>query len=180
MVVCSLAFTGGCAATSGDVLTADDGKAAVFGKFELVKNGQQVRIGEGLFAHHATLLFNEQGADDEIIGKVGRDGEFTWYLAPGDYHVSAVAFSNHGERVEPGVSLNFTVQPDMKAAYIGTIRVESSFDSGYYGTDARLGATTVRDDCWQDCAARLAELNLTEADLYVSILHRPGQVARTD
>ena len=176
--VFALACLSGCATTSGNNVAANDSDIAVLGKFELVKNGEPVAVGEGLFANHATLLFNRQGVDETVIGKVGAEGEFTWWLAPGEYHVSAVTFSNRGERIEPAVSLNFTVHPEAKAVYIGTVTVDSSFDSGYYGTDARLDATTVRNECLAHCAARLDALGLDEGDLYVSILHRPGHVAR--
>ena len=104
----------------------------------------------------------DQGVDETVIGKVGAEGEFTWWLAPGEYHVSAVTFSNRGERIEPAVSLNFTVHPEVKAVYIGTVTIDSSFDSGYYGTDARLDSTTVRNECRADCAARLEALKAVE------------------
>ena len=139
--------------------------------------GGGVAVGEGLFANHATLLFNRQGVDETVTGKVGSEGEFTWWLAPGEYHVSAVTFSNRGERIEPALSLNFTVHPEVKAVYIGTVTIDSSFDSGYYGTDARLDSTTVRNECRADCAARLEALGLDKGDMSVSILHRPGHVA---
>ncbi|MEJ2274201.1 MAG: hypothetical protein P8Y01_06455 [Woeseiaceae bacterium] len=105
----------------------------------------------------------------------GSDGQFTWYLAPGDYHVSAVSFSNRGERVEPDVSLNFSVAPDAGAVYIGTISLETSFDYGYFGTDARLSGASVQNDCNAECTERLRVLDLSNGDLVVSMLHRPGR-----
>ena len=178
--VVALACLSGCATLSKEAVALNDGEIAVLGKFELVKNGEKIAVGDGLFANHATLLFKRQGMNETINGKVGSEGEFTWWLAPGDYHVSAVTFSNRGERIAPAISLNFTVHPEAGAVYIGTVTVDSSFDSGYYGTDARLGSTTVRNECRADCDARLEALGLSEADLSVSILHRPGHVARNN
>ena len=175
VTICSLALVGGCATSAIDTTAPDDGDVAVIGKFELIRNGAQVDVGEGFFANHATLLFSRQGEGEEIVGTVGSDGQFTWYLAPGDYHVSAVSFSNRGERVEPDVSLNFSVAPDAGAVYIGTISLETSFDNGYFGTDARLSGATVQNDCNAECANRLRELDLSNGDLVVSMLHRPGR-----
>ena len=179
VVACTLipAFLVACGTTSGQLASFDDGNTLVFGKLELVKNGEDVALGDGFFANHAALRFEQLGSGEEFVGKVGRGGEFAWYLGPGEYHVSVVSFGNQGERVDSDVSLNFHVAPQTEAVYVGTVVVQTRFHTGYYGTDAVVG-TVVRNECARDCAPILARHGLADAGIDKSILHRPGRVAR--
>ena len=157
--------------------TAD---TVVFGKFRLLRNGSEANLGEGIFANSATLHLYDQGERREIAGKVGKGGEFAWVLAPGQYRVSSIGFNNRGERAETETDFSFTVSADSEAIYVGTITLETTFDSGYFGLNGVVDRYTVSDDCANDCAGRLERLGLSSDAATVSLLQQEGQLARTN
>lgn len=177
-VVCSVWIASGC--TTAPTSMPGAHTAAVFGSFELIKNGAAVDVGDSVFSNHVTMSLLRQGSGDHRVVAVGDGGEFTWYLEPGDYHVSSISFGNRGERVEPAVSLNFSVAADADAVYVGAMKIYVASFSGYHGVDARIGGPEIRNRCQRDCAARLTELQLTQEALSMSILHPPGRIARND
>ena len=152
----------------------------VFGKFRLVRNGAEAEIGEGMFASSAMLHLYEQGEQREIVGKVGKGGEFAWVLAPGHYRVSGIGFDNRGERAATDTSFTFTVAAEYDAIYVGTITLETTFESGYYGLNGVVDRFTVSDDCKIDCTGRLARLGLSADAATVSLLQHEGRLARTN
>ena len=186
-IICLIAVAGlaGCASTakhigSGETLE----KAAsvttdtiVFGKFRLVRNGEEIRLGEGIFANSATLQLQKSGSDGKIVGEVGRDGEFAWALEPGSYRMSSIGFSFRGEKVESETSFGFTVSADHRASYVGTITLEATFDSGYHGTTGTVDRITVKNDCETECENRLAELGLPVGAATASLFHWEGRIA---
>ena len=176
LTICSFAMLAGCTTTTSTLDVASVDTAAVFGSFDLVKNGEAVELGDGIFDNQVSVAISRQGTDEAFVGNVGSGGEFTWYLEPGEYHVSSFSFGNRGERFEPQVSLNFTVAGDADAVYIGAMKVYVTSFSGYHGTDARMGGPEIRNGCRWDCAARLEQLQLDKERLMISILHPPGRM----
>lgn len=182
----SLALAG-CSTTAG---TIDNGKklakvangsdSVVFGKFTLVRNGEQAKLNDGMFATTASLQVVGDDGQGTVIGRVGKDGEFAWALAPGNYRVAAIGFDNRGEREETAADLAFTVPADGKPVYIGTIRLEASFDSGYYGTNGAVDDVFVKNECATDCALRLEALGLSTTSMHVDVVEAQYQLARTD
>ncbi len=168
---------------SGDELAAATKATTdtvVFGKFRLLRNGNEANLGDGIFASSATLHLYDQGERREIAGKVGKGGEFAWVLAPGQYRVSSIGFDNRGERAETGTDFSFTVSAGNGAIYVGTITLETTFDSGYFGLNGVVDRYTISDDCANDCADRLARLGLSSETATVSLLQQEGQLARTN
>lgn len=189
-IICLIAAAGlaGCASTAkniGSGETLDEAVSAatdtvVFGKFRLVRNGQEIRLGEGIFANSATLELQKSGSDGRIVGEVGRDGEFAWALEPGSYSMSSIGFSFRGEKVESQTSFSFAVSADHRASYVGTITLEATFDSGYHGTTGTVDRITVRNDCEAECEKRLAELGLPAGAATASLFHWEGRIASTN
>ncbi len=178
---------GGCAA-NGSIGTADDLARAsaehdgtlVFGKFELVRNGHEVALGEGIFANSARLYVEDGGGAREITGSVGPGGEFGWLLAPGHYRVTSIAFRYHGQAIEPLTGFRFTVPEGYRASYVGTIRLEASFDQNYLGTRARVDRYAVSNDCQTECTSRLAAVGLEQDEATISLFTWDQQVASID
>jgi hypothetical protein len=141
----------------------------VIGKFQMFRNGEAVKLGEGIFANRATLQLVRNGEDRKIVGMVGRGGEFAWALEPGDYVISRIGFMNRGEKFEPKANLAFTVTADSEAIYVGTITLESTFESGYYGLNGTVDSYAIDDDCAADCAERLARLGLDSGSMVVDL-----------
>ena len=149
-----------------------------FGQFRLVRNGQEADLGDGVFASSAALqLFDSEDGCD-ITGKVGKDGEFAWALHPGEYSVSSVSFTNRGDRVVTPTNFTFTVSENQEAIYVGTITLEATIDSGYYGMNGTIDRFTVIDDCALDCAGRLEQLGLNADAATTSLFRQEGQLAR--
>jgi len=179
------ALFSGCAMTAQNVDHMDDlaqatdsgAEKVVIGKFRLVRNGQQVEFGDGIFANSAKLHLYQDGADQEIIGKVGRDGEFAWALEPGDYTLSSIAFKHRGETIEPATNFAFTVSADRDASYVGTITLEATFSSGYYGTSGVIERFYISDDCAADCGKMLNSLGMADTIAASSLLQWETQVA---
>lgn len=177
----------GCSTTAGTIDNGDKlAKAAngsdsvVFGKFTLVRNGAEAKLNDGMFATTASLHVVGEDGQGKIIGRVGKDGEFAWALAPGDYRISTIDFDNRGEREETSASLAFTVPADGKPVYIGTIRLEASFDNGYYGSNGAVDDFFVKNDCATDCARRLEALGLPATSMHVDVVEAQYQLARTN
>ena len=183
--VAAAALISGCAMTAPSIDHADQlaqtadvtAEKVVLGKFRLVRNGQEVALGEGIFANSAKLHMYLDGADREIVGKVGRDGEFAWALEPGDYTLSSIAFKHRGETIEPATSFAFTVSADRDASYVGTITLETTFSSGYYGTSGVIERFYITDDCATDCSKMLNNLGMADTVAASSLLHWETQVA---
>ena len=166
---------------SGEQLAeAAAGEPLVFGKFRLVRNGNEADLGTGLFANRATLRMVNGKDDREILGQVGNDGEFAWTLAPGRYRLTAIDFDSRGERETADTSFTFVVPADHKAVYIGSITLEATFESGYYGLNGMVDDYVVTNDCAADCAGRLDRLGLSMDDMTVALLTEQYHLARTD
>jgi len=182
-----LAGLAGCATTLDSVESAQEladardtaADSVVFGKFRLVRNGREARLGEGLFANTATLHFYRGDEQQEIVGKVGRDGEFAWMLEPGDYRLVTIGFDNRGERAETSADFEFSVEAGQEAVYIGTLTLEASFDSGYYGLNGTVDDYIVRNDCDTDCASRLAQLGMSNVSAAVALAEPVNHLAKT-
>lgn len=173
------ALFAGCASNPAPLAGAADG-ATVFGKFRLLRNGEEVIFGNGIFANSAMLNLYEADGERQIVANVGRDGEFSWNLAPGDYRLSSIAFMFHGERVEPQTNFVFSVSAEHAASYVGTVTLESTFQSGYLGPNGAVDRITIVDDCRTDCGSRLARLGLKGENAAVSLPRWQRQVASTN
>jgi hypothetical protein len=186
--LCLLALAGlsGCANTASTIDTgADLAKATsaqtdnvVFGKFRLVRNGYEAKLGTSVFANSATLHLYQQDGNEKFVGKVGSDGDFAWVLKPGSYRVSSIGFYNRGDKVEPVTNFTFTVPADHDAIYVGTITLETTFDSGFLGVNGTVDRYTVANDCATDCAPRLEQLGLAETGATVSLMQDNSHFAR--
>lgn len=177
----------GCSTTAGTIDNSEElarvsngADSVVFGKFTLVRNGEEARLGDGMFATTASLHVTSADGQGSIIGRVGKDGEFAWALAPGDYRITTIDFDNRGDREETGANLAFTVPADGKPVYIGTIRLEASFDNGYYGTNGAVDDFFVTNDCATDCARRLEALGLPAMAMHVGVVEAQYRLARTN
>jgi hypothetical protein len=177
--ICCLALAGiaGCANTAQNIdSTADLAKATaasdavVIGKFRLVRNGQEAKLGTGVFANSATLHLYQSDGNEKYVGKVGQDGEFAWVLKPGSYRVSNIGFYNRGERVEPVTDFTFTVPAGQEAIYVGTITLETTFDSGYHGVNGTVDSYTVANEFETDCENRLEKLGLSADSVTVALM----------
>ena len=185
--VAAAALFSGCAVTAQSIDHADqlaqtsDAKVekVVIGKFRLLRNGEEVEFGDGIFANSAKLHIYKDGASQEIVGKVGRDGEFAWALEPGDYTLSSIAFKHRGETIEPSTNFSFAVSANHDASYVGTITLETTFNSGYYGTSGVIERFYITDDCSTDCSNMLGSLGMADAVAASSLLHWETQVAST-
>ena len=173
ITVCFIAVAGlsGCAATANNV-NADANAGATgpvaFGKFRLVRNGYEMKVGEGIFANSATLQVYDADGDREMKGKVGRNGEFSWALEPGSYRIVSVGFKYHGERVAPPANFAFEVSAGHKATYVGTIMLEVSFEAGQYGTTGTVDRSHEWfGRCWLEVPARVVVDQADELVLYV-------------
>mgnify|MGYP001590332975 CR=1 FL=1 len=174
--------TSGCAtaaksvdATDATAIAVNSGEAVVFGKFRLVRNGQEARLDDGLFSTSAKLNVMRAGESQASVHRVGEDGEFAMALEPGFYRIASISFNHRGERVEPVTNFTFHVEGGQEALYIGTMTLEATFDSGYYGVNGFVESYTVSDDCASDCAARIEKLGI--ADAIVGLMDQPNQVA---
>ncbi len=169
---CALAVSSGCATAPGAVADVDKAAntAVVFGKLELVRNGSPVELGNGLFANSAIMTLSEQGEGRPITARVGDNGEFSWALPAGTYRIEKIAFRVQNAIVEPETNLTFTVSPEHDASYLGTVALEANFDTGYLGVRGGVDKLTVWDNCSTDCAARLDELGVAEADSASSLM----------
>ena len=165
-----LAVTSGCATAPEAVADTAADTSVVFGKLELVRNGAPVEFGDGLFANSAVMTVSEQNAGKPITARVGDNGEFSWELPAGTYHIEKIAFRVQNAIVEPETNLTFTVSPEHDASYLGTISLEANFDAGYLGVSGGVEKFTVWDNCASDCAPRLTELGVAEADSASSLM----------
>ena len=175
----------GCSTTARSIGNGDElakaapteDQALVFGKFQMVRNGQIVKLGEGLFGNSATLHLYRNGSEQKIAGNVGTGGEFAWLLEPGDYVVSNVGFMIRGDRYEPDADFHFTVSNGSDAVYVGTLTLESTFDSGYFGLSGTVDSYKVDNHCESDCANRLARLGLVDNNPTVALLNEHDRIA---
>jgi len=175
----------GCATTaksiesSAELAAASAGEHVAFGKFRLVRNGYETKLGKGIFANSAVLYLYQTGDSDEIIGKVGMGGEFAWSLQPGSYQVSSIDFNNRGEKISLNTDFKFAVSADHPASYLGTMTLETTLDNGYYGVNGTVDRYTVTDDCAKECSRRLSQLGLSMEDATVALMQEQSQLART-
>lgn len=166
--------------SGNDLAAASHGDPVVFGKFRLIRNGNEARIGNDLLSTTATLTLKQAGSREEFVGAVGANGEFAWALEPGFYRVASIGFDNRGERVEPITNFTFTVNGDHEAVYVGTVTLEATFDSGYYGLNGVVDGYSVSNDCATDCTRRLEQLGLPADDFATALMYQPSPVASTN
>ena len=179
-----LAGMAGCTTTasieSGEALSKRvvPGDTVVFGKLKLIRNGEQAQLGSGVFASGAKLHLVNIANGKQTIGRVGQDGEFAWALEPGNYEIVTIGFDNRGEHKQADTSFTFAVSDAHDAVYVGTVSLETSFQSGYYGFNGTVDDYTVSNDCAQDCAARLDRLGLSANSMDVALLQEQYHLAR--
>ena len=178
-----LAGMAGCTTTasieSGEALSkrVAPGDTVVFGKLRLIRNGEEARLGSGVFESGAKLHLVNMASGKQTIGRVGKGGEFAWALEPGHYEVVTIGFDNRGEHKQAETSFTFAVSDDHDAVYVGTVALEASFHSGYYGFNGTVDDYTVSNDCAADCAARLDRLGLSADSVDVALLQEQYHLA---
>ena len=165
----------GCATST--MTQADPTDTVVFGKLKLIKNGEEAPLGKSFFAGLASLDIESVGGRSETVAKVGWGGEFDVALAPGEYRITGVEFTNRGERVHTATDFAFTVSDGRKPVYLGTLTLETSFSSGYYGMSGQIDRFSVSDDCASECAERLGEFGFASSAPTVALIRREGQLA---
>ena len=148
----------------------------VIGKFELVRNGQNVPLRDGLFSNSAKLHLQEAGDSREVAVRVGDNGEFALPAMPGDYEISHVTFNFQGEQLQAPTSLVFGVSDDSRASYIGTITLEVTLGSSYHGIVGSYDRFTVRDECATDCERLLSGAGLSPEDAESALAEWRGRV----
>ncbi|MCH5377512.1 MAG: hypothetical protein JJ992_26440 [Planctomycetes bacterium] len=156
---------------------ASSDRSVVFGKFRLVRNGNEAQFEDNILSVPPTLTLKRVGSDLELVGDVGEDGEFAWVLEPGFYRVSSIGFSNLGERVEPVTNFTFVVDGAHEAVYVGTVTLEATFDSGYYGVNGTIDRYSVSNDCATDCASRLGDIGMEVEDSTISLMLQQSPLA---
>mgnify|MGYP001817414033 FL=1 len=165
----------GCATTGMQQAASTD--AVVFGKLKLIKNGEEAPLGKSFFAGLASLDIEKVGGHGDTVANVGWGGEFDVALAPGEYRITGVEFTNRGERVHADTDFAFTVSDNSAPVYIGTLTLETSFSSGYYGMSGQIDRFSVSDDCARDCMNRLSEMGLAANMSTTALIRNEGQLA---
>ena len=165
------------AVASDDVNLNADGRVVVFGKFRLLKNGYETKFGDGMFGNVGALRLYRVDDQEEFTIKVGKDGEFSRRLAPGEYYVMNVSFKYRGETVRPDTNFMINVSGDSSANYLGTLTLEATFSSDYHGSKGSFDRFLVADECASVCNRRLAELGLKNSDVTTSLPTWQTQVA---
>ena len=173
----ALAGLSSTAVASDDVRMNSDDRVVVFGEFRLLKNGYETKFGDGIFGNVAALRLYRVDDQEEFTIKVGKGGEFSRRLAPGDYYIMNVSFKYRGETIRPDTNFMFNVSGDSSANYLGTLTLEATFSSGYNGTKGSFDRFLVADECASVCERRLAELGLENADVTTSLPAWQTQVA---
>lgn len=158
---------------------AGEDESVVFGKFQLLKNGYETRLGEGLFGNVAFLRLYRASDQEELTVTVKEDGEFSIPLAAGDYYLMSISFKHHGETIEPETNFMFNVSGDYEANYLGTLTLETTFKSGYQGVKGSFDRFIVRNNCNNECDQRLAKLGIPNADTTTSLPEWQEEVAFT-
>lgn len=114
--------------------SAQAGEARVTGRLRVTFDGKQAKW--GLF-HPALIIVAPAGGHEGMINELKRDdGRFFWSLAPGKYLIVGVIYRpSEGITAHPSqtlrVAADFTVSPDAKSVYIGTLGIQQSSTGGY-------------------------------------------------
>lgn len=127
LVVLELAV-GGCATTESNIETEADirqleeDQSVVFGRIVWLENGEEKKIGAGVFTMSLAphLLRLEDKA--RVIGEVNEGGRFAWSLKPGTYLINKIAYRDPWSGnyfVTPKVA--FAVPETGKTYYVGVL-----------------------------------------------------------
>ena len=182
IVVALVAGFAGSAGFSSPAVAAEAGfeRVVVFGQFRLLKNGSEVKLGEGFFSNVAALRLYRPEDQEDFTGRVEEDGEFAFKLAPGEYYLMSITFKHQGETIEPETNYVINVSPGIEAAYIGTITLETTFGGGYHGMKGSFDRFIVSNECAADCNRRMADLGIAGAPMEVALPQWQEQVALHD
>ncbi len=77
-------------------------------------------------------------------------------------------------------NIAFVVPEGHDAVYIGTITLETVFESGYYGLIEAIHDFDVSNDCLSDCADRLTQLQLSTDAAFVALMREESHLASAD
>ena len=179
IAACAVALTAsGCSSLPQTAATdsAAAGQAVVIGKFRLVKNGAEVNLGSGFLANKAVLHVEDSAGRERLSAAVGPNGEFTWALEPGSYQLSGIDFMVRGQRMNVDSRFEFDATSTTEATYVGTITLQTSFDSGYYGLNGVIDNYSIVDDCFTDCDGILARIGMPEGAAEVSLVRADEQL----
>lgn len=135
------------------------------------------QFSDGFLGNSARIYLYHADWGTETSIKVGKDGEFSKELPPGDYYVMSIAFKHRGETIEAETNLMFNVSPAFESNYIGTITLQAKFSSGYHGMKGVFERFIVTNDCATDCGTRLASLGLAGSSTTTSLPEWQQQVA---
>lgn len=61
---------------------------------------------------------------------------------------------------------------------MGTVTLETSFDSGYLGVNGTVDSYTIANDCATDCASRLENLGLPADGVMIALMQDNSRYAR--
>lgn len=163
----ALAATTGCASLPEASTMQADSTVAI-GKFRLVRNGDDVALGDGIVANRAVLHVDGLDTGESFTADVGPNGEFYWPLEPGRYELAGMDFLVRGQRMNVDSRFRFDVA-DSGATYVGTVTLETTFENGFYGLSGQIDNYSIVDDCYLDCSNILARLGMPQDSAAVSL-----------
>jgi hypothetical protein len=179
LVVSFMAFsalTGGAFAEATTGITdssasavASHSRVLVFGKFRLVKNEYESRLGPGFFGNTAAFTLFRVDDQEEMTVRVGKDGRFSRKLSPGDYHLMEIEFKHQGETIRTDTNYMIHVSGATESNYIGTLTLTAKFDRGYMGVDGVIESFSIADNCENECDSILSELGVSGKSMMTSL-----------
>ena len=166
-LVISLAVVGLSHSATADIAAKSDAglvehkRVLVFGKFRLVKNEYESRLGPGFFGNTAALTLLRIDDQEEMTIRVGKDGAFSRKLSPGDYYLMGIEFKHQGNTIETDTNYLIRIGNQHEANYLGTITLMAEFKSGYNGIVGKIDRFLVTNDCAEECKPLLADIDMT-------------------
>lgn len=165
----------GCAATGAGLdpvkgLDEKQSDAIVIGKIRLIKNGDEVALGDGMFSTAPRVHMVDVRNDRSVRAKVGDNGEFAWPLQAEYYNVTGIEFLVNGQQILFPTYLTFAPSSTKDATYVGTITLDMDVDSGFYGVTAKAASMNISDECNSMCDRHLANLGLDRNDLDIGLV----------
>jgi hypothetical protein len=108
--------------TAADVEAATNGKSLVFGQVRWFEDGEQKKIGSGVFTMSLKPQLIRLEDQQRINAEIDEGGNFTWSLAPGTYLINRINYRDPWSGnyfVAPKVA--FAVPEGNKSYYVGTL-----------------------------------------------------------
>lgn len=161
-------------------ITFAEGKSIVYGQVIWIENGEQKKIGSGIFDFFIkpSLLRLEDKA--RILCDVGEYGDFSWALEPGTYVINKIQYRDTWSGNYFFVpQIGFRISEAQKVYYIGSLKADCETERDLIGGLFIKAKFTIEDHSEQATSDYSQKKSFSREEIETALMVQDNRLPRT-